>query len=219
MYVFSELLRGFRNREGFSQQWLADKIGVRRNTISNWENGNYLPRDIKYVYKIIEVLNLFPKDTESLLIAADPDRRQPKKDVDCNDDFRIEINIDSGQIKILREDISSTIQLVHSLQDSITSEGLGKAQIKEIAQVFTLQESRKINGHLRYNDGDISFWYEQDLSLDELIFQFAARKVVLDAADRSGVNIDDQGTLSLVATRVISLLHRSIDGSTSRNVG
>ncbi len=209
MYVFAELLRGFRKREGRSQQWLADRIGVRRSTIINWERGNYLPRDINHVYRIAEALNLFPNDTKSLLATADPDNRRPKRDDDGDNDVRIEIPIDSGQIKILREDISSIIQLVNSLQGTLPSEGLERAQIKNFAQAFKLLESRKINKHLRYNDGDISFWYEQDLSPDELIFQFAARKAILDAADRCGVIIDDQGKLSLVATRVISFLHQS----------
>jgi hypothetical protein len=119
------------------------------------------------------------------------------------------MRIRSGRIEILREDISSTIQVISDLPDTFAPEGLGKAQIKKLAKMLNLLESRKMNQHLRYNDGDISFWYEQGLSLDELIMQFGARKVVLDAADRGSTNIDDQGTLSLAATRVIPLLRGS----------
>jgi transcriptional regulator with XRE-family HTH domain len=209
MYVFAELLRGFRSREGYSQQQLADSIGVPRSTISNWENGIHLPRDLNHVHKIAEILNLFPEDADELLAAADPDKRQPRNDLDWNDDLVDGIRIRSGRIEILREDISSTIQISYDLPDTFASEGLGKAQIKKLAKMFHLLDSRKINQHLRYNDGDISFWYEQGLSLDELIMQFGARKVVLDAADRSGTVIDDQGTLSLVATRVVPLLRRA----------
>lgn len=209
MFVFGELLRGFRNREGYSQQALADSIGVSRSTIINWENSIYLPRNLNYVHQIAEVLNLFPEDTDTLLTAADPDKRQPRNDIDWSDDVVDVIRIRSGRIEVLREDISSAIQVSYDLPDTFPSEGLGKAQIKKLAKMFNLLESRKINQHLRYNDGDISFWYEQGLSLDELIMQFGARKVVLDAADRAGTNIDDQGTLSLAATRVMPLLRRS----------
>jgi len=209
MYVFEELLRGFRSREGYSQQQLADSIGVPRSTISNWENGIHLPRDLNHVHKIAEVLNLVPEDADRLLTAADPDKRRPRNDVDWSDDIVAGIRIRSGRIEILREDISSTIQVSYDLPDTFASEGLGRAQIKELAKMFNLLDSRKINQHLRYNDGDISFWCEQGLSLDELIMQFGARKVVLDAADRGGTIIDDQGTLSLVATRVMPLLRRS----------
>ncbi len=201
MFVFGELLRGFRSREGLSQQQLADSIGVGRSTIINWEKSYYLPRNLNQVHKIAEVLNLSPEDTDRLLAAADPDKRQQPRVAGV-------IRIRSGLIEILWEDISSTIQVISDLPDTFASEGLGKAQIKKLAKMCNLLESRKINPHLRYNDGDVSYWYEQGYSLDELIMEFAARKVVLDAADRGSTIIDDQGTLSEAATRVIPLLLR-----------
>jgi transcriptional regulator with XRE-family HTH domain len=219
MYVFAELLRGFRSREQVSQQGLADSIGVRRSTISNWENGVYLPRKMDHVIKIAQVLNLFPEDTKKLLAAADPDNRHSRNWVDRTDDLVNIINLNSGAIKIYRDDISSTIQLIRDLHASSRSQVLSRSQIEEIARAFKLTERRKTNGHLRYNDGDISFWYEQVVSLDELTLQFGARKVVLGAADKSGVRIEDQGTLSWVATRVMSLLRRSTDDSILHNSG
>jgi len=209
MYVFGELLRGFRKREGYSQQWLADNIGVPRSTISNWENSIYLPRNLDKVHKIAEVLNLSSEDTDRLLAAADPDKRQTTNDIDNSDDVVDEIIISTGRIKILQEDISSTIQVSYDIPDTVASEDLGKAQIKHLAEMFSLLESKKVNQHLRYYDGDISYWYEQGLSLSELILQFGARKVVLDSADRDGIKISHQGTLSWAATRVIPLLRRS----------
>ena len=219
MYVFAELLRGFRSREGVSQQGLADSIGVRRSTISNWENGVHLPRRMDRVLRIAQVLSLLPEDTEKLLAAADPDGRHPRDRVDSTDDLVTVINLDSGPIRILRDDISSTIQLIHRVHGLSKSQLLGRSQIKEIARAFKLMERRETNGHLRYNDGDISFWYEQDVSPEELAQQFGARKVVLDAAEKGGVHIEDQGTLSWIATRVISLLQRSMDDSILPNGG
>ena len=43
-YMFSELLRQFRARAKLSQQALARLVGVHRNTIVGWEQGNYLPK-------------------------------------------------------------------------------------------------------------------------------------------------------------------------------
>lgn len=79
-----------------------------------------------------------------------------------------------------------------------------KAQVKELAKMIGLLDSPRINPHLRFLDGDISYWYEQELRLDELRMHFAARKAVLDAADRDGVVIADQGVLSWAAGPVMA---------------
>src|SRR5215472_9062409 len=42
-YIFSDLLKSLRKAKRLSQQTLADKLGVHRNTIWNWEQGVYLP--------------------------------------------------------------------------------------------------------------------------------------------------------------------------------
>lgn len=36
-------IAGLRKKNGWTQQQLADKIGVTNKTISRWENGNYMP--------------------------------------------------------------------------------------------------------------------------------------------------------------------------------
>jgi hypothetical protein len=102
------------------------------------------------------------------------------------------------------------MRFVNSLPESTTSESLAKPQIKEIARKFGLLEKRRINGHLRYDDGDISYWYEQNSSSDELVLKFASRKVVLDAAERDAVEILNQGKLSEVANSLLTWLQRSI---------
>jgi transcriptional regulator with XRE-family HTH domain len=43
-YPFGDVLRGFRTRAHISQTELAEKLGVTRLTISNWEAGNNLPK-------------------------------------------------------------------------------------------------------------------------------------------------------------------------------
>lgn len=205
MYVFGELLRGYRKREGLTQQQLAEELGKSRTTVIGWEKCEYVPRSRDSIIRVAEVLFLSVDETHRLLVAAN---FQLEKDSNQNDDVVIEIKIHSSQIRVLQADISSATQISKDLSDTSTSEMLSKAQIKVLAKKFQLLESRKTNPHLRYYDGDISYWLEQGLSVDDLILQFGARKVVLDAADRDGTNIDHQGTLSWAATRVIPLLRR-----------
>ena len=40
---FGALLKAFRTRRRLTQQQLADKLGIHRNTIGTWERGDYLP--------------------------------------------------------------------------------------------------------------------------------------------------------------------------------
>lgn len=70
-YTFGELLKGFRDREGLSQQELANALGVHRNTISAWERSEYLPDNREIILKLARELNLHPVETDQLLYAAD----------------------------------------------------------------------------------------------------------------------------------------------------
>src|SRR5579872_81209 len=66
-YTFGELLKQFRVREGMSQKDLADALHVHRNTISNWECGNDLPKTRPVVLTLSENLHLNQDDTNELL--------------------------------------------------------------------------------------------------------------------------------------------------------
>lgn len=220
MFTFGEHLRGFRKREGYSQQRLADNIGVSRSTIVNWENSRYLPKNRDLIFQLAEELYLSPDETDELLIAGDfPPEHQTKNPIaDTAPQDRIGtvrgdvvdvIKLHPVPIRIRERDILSAIQVSYRLPDTLTSEGLGKGQIKDLAKRFNLLERKKINPHLRLLDGDISYWYEQGLSLDELIRHFEARKAVLDAADRDRVLINHQGELSWAAAQIMAALLRA----------
>jgi len=70
MEVFGDLLKGFRLRRGRNQQWLANKLGKHRNTISDWERAEYLPDDRETVLAISDALGLSKVETDELLFAA-----------------------------------------------------------------------------------------------------------------------------------------------------
>lgn len=71
MYVFGELLKGFRKRAGVTQQELAHWLGVSRGTISNWERSEYLPGTREMVLRLTKELQLSHSETDQLLSAAD----------------------------------------------------------------------------------------------------------------------------------------------------
>jgi DNA-binding XRE family transcriptional regulator len=67
-YTFGELLKQYRARANMSQTALAEKLGVSRLTISNWEVGNTLPR--RHVKEIADALLLNEHDTNQLIAAS-----------------------------------------------------------------------------------------------------------------------------------------------------
>ena len=69
-YTFGEVLKQFRVRAGLSQQYLAEALHFHRNTISNWECGNDLPKTRPVVLTLAETLNLDEEETDALLNAS-----------------------------------------------------------------------------------------------------------------------------------------------------
>lgn len=55
-------IKNFRKMFGYTQTQLGKKIGVSKNTISDWENGIYDP-DLKHIK---ELLRLFEVNFENL---------------------------------------------------------------------------------------------------------------------------------------------------------
>ena len=53
--MFSENLKAMRKAKGYTQEELAIKLNVTRQTISKWENGLSVP-DVDFLFKIADVL-------------------------------------------------------------------------------------------------------------------------------------------------------------------
>ena len=60
---FDENLRAFRKQKEFSQEYLAEKMNVSRQTISKWDNGTAMP-DLK---KLTDLASLFDVSMDELL--------------------------------------------------------------------------------------------------------------------------------------------------------
>lgn len=65
---FDENLRNLRKEKEFSQEYLAEKMNVSRQTISKWENGTAMP-DLK---KLTELAELFNTSMDELLGTSAP---------------------------------------------------------------------------------------------------------------------------------------------------
>ena len=67
---FSKYIFRLRKEAGLSQEELAERVGVHLNTISQWENGAYIPKTMK-LKKLAEALNV----TESELLNGPKDSK------------------------------------------------------------------------------------------------------------------------------------------------
>src|SRR2546430_163423 len=67
---FGELLGQFRTEARLSQQKLADKLGVSRGTIVNWERGDNLPKTRGVVLELAQHLSLSDAKRDAVLKSA-----------------------------------------------------------------------------------------------------------------------------------------------------
>lgn len=67
---FGELLTVLRKQHCVSQNELAAKLDVHRNTIGNWERGTYLPESKTLVLELAKHLHLNGQETRQLLDAS-----------------------------------------------------------------------------------------------------------------------------------------------------
>ncbi|MDO4317682.1 MAG: helix-turn-helix transcriptional regulator [Lachnospiraceae bacterium] len=70
--MLNENLKTIRKKKGFSQEQLALRLNVVRQTVSKWEQGLSVP-DAEMLVKISEVLNVPVSDLLGKGIAAEPD--------------------------------------------------------------------------------------------------------------------------------------------------
>src|SRR5215471_17324300 len=68
--TFGGQLKHFRKRKGFTQQQLAIAIGVHRNAIGRWEQGDFLPENKGIVLAIARELHLDNQEGRQLLEAS-----------------------------------------------------------------------------------------------------------------------------------------------------
>ena len=73
---FDENLRALRKQKEFSQEYLAEKMNVSRQTVSKWENGTAMP-DLK---KLTDLASFFDVSMDELLGTSAPDYKTSVSD-------------------------------------------------------------------------------------------------------------------------------------------
>ena len=67
---FGELFAALRKQHRISQNELASRLDIHRNTIGNWERGTYLPESKTLVMELAKHLHLNGQETRQLLDAS-----------------------------------------------------------------------------------------------------------------------------------------------------
>ncbi|MBV9258749.1 MAG: helix-turn-helix domain-containing protein, partial [Ktedonobacteraceae bacterium] len=70
LYPFGELLKEFRTRRHLTQHQLATDLGLHRNAISRWEQGDVLPASKAIVLELARYLSLTDQEARQLLEAS-----------------------------------------------------------------------------------------------------------------------------------------------------
>lgn len=66
-FIFPKRLKSLRQESGFTQQEVANKIGINRGSYSNWENGKREPT----LENVVKLAKLFKTTTDFLLGVTD----------------------------------------------------------------------------------------------------------------------------------------------------
>ena len=67
LFSFGDVLKAFRLQSHLTQQQLADKLGVRRNTVGSWERGDFLPASRTQVLELARHMRLNDQEMRQLL--------------------------------------------------------------------------------------------------------------------------------------------------------
>lgn len=83
---------------------------------------------------------------------------------------------------------------------------LNSAQVGAIAKRFGLADTDQFNFRLAMNQGDFAFYAGQNWPAWRVIVELAAKRLVLEAANRDRVTIPSKGDWSAYAEQVMDLL-------------
>lgn len=129
-----------------------------------------------------------------------------------NREVVITINIDGNMLPVRKSDFATAATIsrdVEPLTEAPSQPLSSCASVRSLAQEFGLLSEAPPNIHLMFDDGDIGFFCKQAWSERKYKLEFAARRVVLDAARESKLIIKDKGTLSWAAQEVMSEMLRA----------
>lgn len=158
---FNDKLRALRKEKEFSQEYLAERMNVSRQTISKWENGTAMP-DLK---KLTELAELFDTSMDELLGTSAPAPR-----VDNSGNVNIE-EIERYAYAVAKEQIDAfakknkTRHTVLSVSIILLTIAIIITNITLLSNVNNLHNEinnmNSNNTHYIYNENDNEFYPSQ----------------------------------------------------------
>ena len=175
--MLHENLRNLRKRKGLSQQELADKVGVVRQTISKWENGDSTPDSVSLI-KIANVLQIPPDD----ILDENVSKKDNMKCLDSTDNFETTKAQNASQ-----QDVGA------KLKRELSNLGLAKMSIGvcafSIILLLLLSDAKKASDMTVYGSAYTEAWryvFEYPLSILLLItIAFFVTGIALFIRERS----------------------------------
>jgi len=70
--VYGEIIKNLRKKTGFTQAELAEKTGVSRSTVYDWESGKYPPTDANNIAALEDVFHLERGELYKVLQESNP---------------------------------------------------------------------------------------------------------------------------------------------------
>lgn len=77
--IFSEI----RREKGFTQQTLADKLGVKQTCVAMWEKGKSLPR----TERLMQLSDILGVDIATLIKSLTPNAPKGEEDLNANQEI------------------------------------------------------------------------------------------------------------------------------------
>jgi hypothetical protein len=133
------------------------------------------------------------------------------------------VAVGSSEIEVQHEDIDKWRRRIPkpTRLSPVRSSG-GNAifteRVRELAREFGLMEKTEVNPDLVFVDKDINYWRDRRLDEGRLGLEFAARKLILETADRQRVKIPNREILSQAARQIIPMLEKAEQEAVARTI-
>lgn len=204
---FGEKLKDIRKREGFSQEQLAEKIGVSRQAITKWETGKGLP-DLENMKILAEIFKttldeLISKEELIIKDSVEKYKSETIYDIDCNKDFDINLGsaktiiVSSGKdeklhIELMSDTLENLTQLFKVKLDEnrnkldvdcIKKNNISEVEIGEVLTVkIILPEGYTRHCELEATSKEVIL---EDLSLECFEYDGEAKNIIINNCSKS----------------------------------
>lgn len=171
-YYSRDEIKNIAKKVGMFRKWKINRhLTFRQGDITYWYYSQLNPEELEIEFslrrKVIE-----SAEKEGRLIAT------------------------SGDLTDLANKLRTNIPIDSLFVDTIPEDKLNATQVKILADRYGLTRASIINPHLKFNDGDINFWFRRGFSRKKLEREFKTRELILAEADRKNRVIATQGDLS-----------------------